>query len=70
MGEERNGLSKNPPVAFPRHLNEGMDFIDFLLTKPETPKNGLDQAIEELENGEYDTYSNFDDFLSEVEHES
>ena len=47
-----------------------MDFIDFLHTKPETPKNGLDQAIEELENGEYDTYSNFDDFLSEVEHES
>jgi hypothetical protein len=30
VGEERNGLSKNPPVAFPRHLNEGMDFIGFL----------------------------------------
>ncbi|MBQ2528647.1 MAG: DUF2281 domain-containing protein [Treponema sp.] len=53
-----------------QYQQELMDFIDFLLTKPETPKNGLDQAIEELENGEYDTYSNFDDFLSEVEHES
>lgn len=53
-----------------QYQQELMDFIDFLLTKPETPKNGLDLAIEELKNGEYDTYSSFDDFLSEVEHES
>ena len=36
-----------------QYQQELMDFIDFLLTKPETSKNGLDQAIEELENGEY-----------------
>ena len=46
-----------------------MDFIDFLLTRPETPKNGLDEAISELERGDYETYDNFDDFLAEVEHD-
>ena len=33
-------------------------------------RNGLDMAIHEFENGEYDTYKSFDDFLAEVEHVS
>lgn len=33
-------------------------------------RNGLDEAIREMENGEYDTYENFDDFLAEVANEA
>lgn len=36
----------------------------------ESQVNGLDVAIHELNNGEYETYNNFDDFMSEVDHES
>ena len=52
------------PIQYQQEL---MDFIDFLLTRPQTPRNGLDIAIAELQNGEYDTYSSFDDFMAEVE---
>ncbi len=36
----------------------------------ESQVNGLDVAIHELNNGEYETYNNFDDFMAEVDHES
>lgn len=53
-----------------QYQQELMDFIDFLLTRPRTEKNGLDTAVEELKNGDYETYENFDDFMNEVENES
>lgn len=57
-----------------QYQQELMDFVDFLLTRPRTEnrteKNGLDKAIDELKTGDYETYDNFDDFMSEVEHES
>ena len=48
------------PIQYQQEL---MDFVDFLLARSQTPQNGLDVAIAELENGEYDTYSSFDDFM-------
>ena len=59
--------------SVPEHyMEEVSEFLDFLLFRSheETAKNGLDEAIAELERGDYDTYDNFDDFLAEVEHES
>lgn len=57
-----------------QYQQELMDFVDFLLTRPKTEvkaeKNGLDKAIDELKNGDYETYASFDDFMNEVEHES
>lgn len=57
-----------------QYQQELMDFVDFLLTRPKTEvkteKNGLDRAIDELRNGDYETYASFDDFMNEVEHES
>lgn len=61
-----------------QYQQELMDFVDFLLmrsktktkTENRTEKNGLDRAIDELKNGDYETYASFDDFMSEVEHES
>ena len=47
-----------------------IDFVDFLLTRLHPSKNSLDTAIEELKNGEYQTYSSFDDFLGEIENEA
>ena len=47
-----------------------IDFVDFLLTRLHPSKNSLDTAIEELKNGEYQTYSSFDDFLSDIENEA
>ena len=52
------------PVQYQQEL---IDFVDFLLTRPETPRNGLDKAIAEFERCDYDS---FDDFLAEVEHEA
>ena len=54
----------------PEYHQELIDFIDFLIERPRVPQNGLDLAIAELENGEYETYSDFDEFLKEVEHDS
>lgn len=34
------------------------------------PSNGLDDAIAEVERGEYSTYGNFGELLAEIEHES
>lgn len=53
-----------------QYQQELMDFIDFLLTRPRTEKNGLDTALEELKTGDYETYENFDNFMNEIEHES
>lgn len=53
-----------------QYQQELMDFVDFLLTRPKIEKNGLDIAIDELKNGDYETYASFDDFMNEVEHES
>ena len=45
------------------YLDEISDFIDFLLSKVSTSKiNGLDQAIEEVRNGEVETFNSFEDF--------
>ncbi|MBO4698287.1 hypothetical protein J5690_01580 [bacterium] len=51
-------------------LSAVLNFIDFLIERPRVSQNGLDLAIAELENGEYETYSDFDEFLKEVEHDS
>ena len=55
-----------------QYLNEIEDFIDFVSYKATRAEemNGLDIAIKEMENGEYDTYNNFDELLAEVEHET
>ncbi len=53
-----------------QYQQELLDFVDFLLTRPRTTKNGLDIAIDELEQGDYETYDNFGDFMNEVENES
>ena len=63
-------LEKKIAQIPPQYQQELLDFIDFLISRPETPRNGLDEAIAELERGDYDTYDSFDDFLAEVEHES
>ena len=54
----------------PEYHQELIDFIDFLIERPRASQNGLDMAIAELENGEYETYADFDEFLKEVEHDS
>ncbi|MBO4699823.1 DUF2281 domain-containing protein [bacterium] len=54
----------------PEYHQELLDFIDFLIERPGIPRNGLDLAVAELENGEYETYANFDDFLKEVDHDA
>ena len=46
------------------YMEEVSDFIDFLLYKSreESPKNGLDEAIAEVERGEVEIFNSFDDF--------
>ena len=60
-------LERKIALISPQYQQELMDFVDFLLTRQQTPQTGLDAAIAELENGEYDTYSSFDDFMAEDE---
>ena len=44
-------------------MQEVSEFIDFLLFKSkETSKNGLDEAISEVERGEVEVFKSFDDF--------
>lgn len=42
------------------------DFVDFLLSRPETDKNGLDEAIEEEKRGEVFYYDTVEDLLADV----
>ncbi len=45
------------------YMDEISDFIDFLLSKVrKTNINGLDKAIEEVKNGEVETFNSFEDF--------
>ena len=46
------------------YMEEVSEFIDFLLYKcrEESPKNGLDEAIAEVERGEVEIFNSFDDF--------
>ena len=45
------------------YMDEIADFIDFLLSKVRKTKiNGLDKAIEEVRNGEVETFNSFEDF--------
>ncbi len=46
------------------YMEEVSEFIDFLLfrSREEAPKNGLDEAIAEVERGEVEVYHSFDDF--------
>ena len=45
------------------YMQEVSEFIDFLLFKnKETSKNGLDEAISEVERGEVEIFKSFDDF--------
>ena len=45
------------------YMDEIADFIDFLLSKVRKTKiNGLDKAIEEVKNGEVETFNSFEDF--------
>ncbi|WP_187115322.1 DUF2281 domain-containing protein [Treponema pectinovorum] len=60
-------LEKKIELLPAQYQQEVIDFIDFLLTRPHPAKKSIDVAIEELKNGEYDTYSSFDDFLQEIE---
>jgi hypothetical protein len=50
-----------------QYQQELMDFIDFLLTKPETPINGLDLAIEEEARGDVYYYDTVDDMMADLE---
>ena len=66
-----SGSAGCPPATdFVAMLSAVLNFIDFLIERPRVSQNGLDLAIAELENGEYETYSDFDEFLKEVEHDS
>lgn len=53
-----------------QYRQELEDFVDFLISRSRAPQNGLDVATEELDNGDCDTYSSFDDFYSDtnIEH--
>lgn len=45
------------------YMQEVSEFIDFLLFKSKkTSKNGLDEAISEVERGEVEIFKSFDDF--------
>ena len=45
------------------YMQEVSEFIDFLLLKSKkTSKNGLDEAISEVERGEVEIFKSFDDF--------
>ena len=45
------------------YMDEIAYFIDFLLSKVHKTKiNGLDKAIEEVKNGEVETFNSFEDF--------
>ena len=63
-------LEKKIDLLPVHYQQEVIDFVDFLLTRLHPSKNSLDTAIEELKNGEYQTYSSFDDFLGEIENEA
>lgn len=45
-------------------MEEVSEFLDFLLfkSKEESNKNGLDEAIEEVERGDVETFKSFADF--------
>lgn len=63
-------LEKKIDLLPVHYQQEVIDFVDFLLTRLHPSKNSLDTAIEELKNGEYQTYSSFDDFLGAIENEA
>ena len=63
-------LEKKIDLLPVHYQQEVIDFVDFLLTRLHPSKNSLDTAIEELKNGEYQTYSSFDDCLGEIENEA
>ncbi len=46
------------------YMEEVSEFIDFILfkSKEETSKNGLDEAIAEVERGEVEVFNSFEDF--------
>lgn len=46
------------------YLEEVSEFIDFILfkSKEESSKNGLDEAIAEVERGEVEAFKSFEDF--------
>ncbi len=46
------------------YLEEVSEFIDFILlkSKEESSKNGLDEAIAEVERGEVEVFKSFEDF--------
>ena len=46
------------------YMDEVSEFIDFILfkSKEKKSKNGLDEAIEEVERGEVEVFSSFEDF--------
>ncbi|WP_307770696.1 hypothetical protein [Treponema sp.] len=47
-----------------KYMEEVSEFLDFLLfkSKEESTKNGLDEAIEEVERGDVETFKSFADF--------
>ena len=44
------------------YMEEVSEFIDFLLFKEREAKNGLDEAIAEVERGEVEVFRSFDEF--------
>ena len=53
------------------YMEEVSDFLDFLLFKSKglPLKNGLDKAIEEVERGEVEVFSSFDEFKTAMTYE-
>ncbi len=50
------------------YLEEVSEFIDFILfkSKEESSKNGLDEAIAEVERGEVEVFKSFEDFKAAI----
>ena len=51
------------------YMDEVSEFLDFLLfkTREESSKNGLDEAIAEVERGEVEVFNSFDEFKAAMD---
>ena len=51
------------------YMDEVSEFLDFLLfkTREEASKNGLDEAIAEVERGEVEVFNSFDEFKAAMD---
>ena len=65
-----SNLQKKIELLPEEYAAELAEFIDFLLFRESVRRSGLDEAISELNNGEYSVYHDFDAFLKEAENET